>query len=57
MEIEKPQKTPNEFICITCDFKCCNKKDYNRHLSTRKHKMVVNGSRKVLKNNHDIKEE
>ena len=44
MEIEKPQKTPNEFICITCDFKCCNKKDYNRHLSTRKHKWKSDGN-------------
>ena len=44
MEIENPQKTPNEFICITCDFKCCNKKDYNRHLSTRKHKWKSDGN-------------
>ena len=30
------------FECIICDFKCCNKFDYNRHLSTRKHQMLTN---------------
>ena len=30
------------FECKNCDFKCCNKFDYNRHLSTRKHKMLTN---------------
>jgi hypothetical protein len=26
------------FVCEICDFKCCKKGDYNRHLSTLKHK-------------------
>ena len=26
-----------KFICKICDFKCCNKKDYKRHLTTAKH--------------------
>ncbi len=30
------------FECKNCVFKCCNKFDYNRHLSTRKHKMLTN---------------
>ena len=30
------------FECKNCDFKCCNKFDYNRHLSTRKHEMLTN---------------
>ena len=30
------------FVCITCDFKCSNKKDYNRHLSTAKHNKMTN---------------
>jgi hypothetical protein len=30
-----------KFICIKCDFKCSNKKDYNRHLSTNKHTIVT----------------
>jgi hypothetical protein len=36
------QKNSKKFECIICDFKCCNKNDYNRHISTRKHKMLTN---------------
>jgi hypothetical protein len=36
------QKNPLIFECIECVFKCSNKKDYNRHISTRKHKMLTN---------------
>ena len=32
-----PQKTPTFFECKKCDFITSNLKDYNRHLSTRKH--------------------
>jgi len=35
--MELPQK-PNVFICNKCDFSSSNKKDYKRHLLTRKHK-------------------
>ena len=31
------QKIPNVFECICCDYKTSNKKDYNKHLLTRKH--------------------
>jgi hypothetical protein len=34
---EKSQKIAKEFLCKQCDYKCCNKYDYNKHLSTRKH--------------------
>jgi len=34
---EKPQKIAKEFVCEKCDYKCCNKFDYNKHLTTRKH--------------------
>ena len=36
------QKNSSNFQCIACDFKCCNKNDYNRHILTRKHKMLTN---------------
>jgi|SaaInlStandDraft_1057018.scaffolds.fasta_scaffold58347_1 hypothetical protein len=36
---KKPQKTPKKFHCKKCDFFSRNKKDFNRHLSTTKHKM------------------
>jgi len=31
------KKNPNIFHCCICDFKSFNKKDYNRHLHTKKH--------------------
>jgi hypothetical protein len=34
---EKSQKIAKEFLCKQCDYKCCNKFDYNKHLTTRKH--------------------
>ena len=37
----KTPKNPKKLICETCDFKCSNKKDYDRHLSTRKHEMLT----------------
>ena len=31
------QKKPNQFTCKSCDFFSCNKKDFNRHIKTKKH--------------------
>lgn len=39
-------KKPLIFYCQYCDFNTCNKKDYNRHLSTKKHTTAV----KILTN-------
>ena len=33
-----PQKTPI-FSCNLCDYNSSNKKDYNRHMQTKKHKI------------------
>jgi hypothetical protein len=33
-----PQKIPKKFVCENCDFITSNKKDYNRHTETIKHK-------------------
>ena len=30
------------FECITCDFKCCKKSNYMKHVSTSKHQMLTN---------------
>jgi len=30
-------KNPLNFLCIICNFSSCNKKDFNRHLHTKKH--------------------
>ena len=29
------------FECLTCDFKCCKKSNYSKHLLTLKHKMLT----------------
>jgi hypothetical protein len=34
----KTRKTSKILICISCDFKCINKKDFNKHILTAKHK-------------------
>ena len=40
--MKKTPKNSKKFTCETCDFKCSNKQDYNRHLSTRKHINTIN---------------
>jgi hypothetical protein len=56
MEIEKPKKTPSFYECKVCDFSSCNKKDYKRHVYTRKHIDSVAGNNGKLsetpKTNH-----
>jgi hypothetical protein len=37
----KTPKNPKQYPCDNCNFKCSNKKDYNRHLLTAKHKMFT----------------
>ena len=35
-------KNPSNFRCYNCDYFTCNKKDYNKHILTQKHKMLTN---------------
>ena len=42
MTYKKNSKKLQKFLCKICDFKCCNKQDYTRHLSTQKHKRLTN---------------
>ena len=39
--IKNPKK-PHIFYCEKCNFKCSNKKDFNRHCLTVKHKQLTN---------------
>lgn len=43
-------KNAEKFTCEKCDFKCCKKSDWTRHITTRKHKMITNDNEKTPKN-------
>ena len=42
-------KIPKIFSCEKCDYNCRNKKDFNKHLLTTKHKILTNTSGFSLK--------
>jgi len=42
-------KKPNTFICEVCHFKCSYKRDYERHLLTKKHNIHI-----LATNNNDL---
>jgi hypothetical protein len=44
MTDEKNSENSKRFLCANCDFNCSNKNDYNRHISTAKHKRLTNTS-------------
>ena len=35
-------KNAEKFVCMKCDFKCSKKSEWNRHVSTHKHKILTN---------------
>ena len=39
--MKNPQKSPTNYNCICCDYISSNKKDYNKHILTRKHQMLT----------------
>lgn len=49
MTNEKSPKIPKNFTCDVCDYITCNKKDYVKHLSTRKHKILTDTNEKSPK--------
>ncbi len=42
MEIKILQKSRHNFHCEKCDYYALKKSDYEKHISTRKHKMAIN---------------
>ena len=44
MEVFLSPKIPTKFCCIFCNYNTSNKKDYEKHLLTQKHKKTSNGS-------------
>lgn len=50
METFLSQKSHKFFLCELCDYKTSYKRDYNKHLLTRKHMKETNGNQFLLKN-------
>jgi len=46
---KKAQKGAQKFVCEKCNFVSSKKSDYNRHLTTLKHKMITNDNKKAQK--------
>ena len=44
------QKNANNFYCENCDFVTSNKYNFNKHLNTRKHKILTNTYKNLAKN-------
>ena len=44
------QKISPKFYCATCDYKCSKPSEYNKHVSTAKHKNLTNPNKKSPKN-------
>ena len=45
---QSAEKTP-VLVCEKCDFKCSKHSDYNRHIETTKHKMLIDANQKTPK--------
>jgi hypothetical protein len=45
-------KSASNFICDKCEFKCCKKSNYEKHLNTLKHKSLTNLTEKKQKMPH-----
>jgi hypothetical protein len=48
MFTENSPKIAKQFICEKCNYKCCKRSDWNKHISTRKHKNVYSSLPKCL---------
>ena len=49
-ETKNMQNKEYKYICNVCDYKCCKQSEYNKHLSTAKHKNLTNPNKKSPKN-------
>ena len=50
MVTEKSRKVAMKFYCKCCDYGTSKPCDYNKHLLTAKHNMVINGIKKSRDN-------
>ena len=44
------KKNATKFYCDICDFKCSKQSNWNTHLNTLKHKILINPNKKMPKN-------
>ena len=40
----KSSKSSKKYVCTECDYHSSRLSQYNRHLSTAKHQMIINGN-------------
>ena len=52
MTTKNSRKVAKLFICESCDYECCKKSDYEKHLTTRKHKNTTNCDKVQQENLH-----
>ena len=45
MTSKKTPKNAEKIVCEKCDFVCCKKSDYDRHINTGKHKRLTNAAK------------
>jgi ribosomal protein L37AE/L43A len=50
------QNEQNEFNCITCNYKCCKKFNYDRHLLSSKHVKLTKGDKLTSTNEQNEKQ-
>jgi hypothetical protein len=50
IELEKTQKSTNDYVCELCDFKCYKLCDWSRHILRAKHIKRQNDAKKTPKN-------
>jgi len=49
MPNKKMPKNAEKYICEICNFNCSKLSNYNKHLSTRKHQILINPNEKIPK--------
>ena len=49
MIVKKSPKISKMFYCKSCEYSCSKQSEFNKHIVTAKHKMIVNGSKKISK--------
>ena len=44
---ENSQKVAPKFLCEKCNYKCIKKSDFDKHISTAKHQMLINANEEI----------